>query len=190
MLHQELGIGVKYIDYNMQIKYDTLTKKALRSKMLTESLSEEMRILYVALTRAKEKLIITGLSKNYEEELKKMSTQISQYPKESNKINPILVKKYKKYLDWILLVYQYEKETEENIELNILQKQELLDSIKQKEKEQVDVVKILDEKPISNENVEKIKDILNYSYKYKEAINIPTKTSVTNLKGETITRNN
>lgn len=190
LLHQELGIGVKYIDYNMQIKYDTLTKKALRSKMLTENLSEEMRILYVALTRAKEKLIITGLSKNYEEELKKMSTQISQYPKESNKINPILIKKYKKYLDWILLVYQYEKESEKNIELNIFQKQELLDSIKQKEKEHIDVVKILDEKPISNENVEKIKDILNYSYKYKEAINIPTKTSVTNLKGETITRNN
>lgn len=47
----------------MQIQYDTLTKAAIRNKMFTETLSEEMRILYVALTRAKEKLIITGLSK-------------------------------------------------------------------------------------------------------------------------------
>ena len=42
LLHQDLGIGVKYIDYDMQIQYDTLTKAAIRNKMFTETLSEEM----------------------------------------------------------------------------------------------------------------------------------------------------
>ena len=64
LLHQEMGIGVKYIDYDKQIQYDTLSKASLRSKMLIETLSEEMRILYVALTRAKEKLIITGIKRD------------------------------------------------------------------------------------------------------------------------------
>lgn len=63
LLHPELGIGVKYIDYDMQITYDTLSKRAIKNKMKIETLSEEMRVLYVALTRAKEKIIITGLAK-------------------------------------------------------------------------------------------------------------------------------
>ena len=72
LLHQNLGIGAKYIDYNMQIQYNTLSKIAIRHKMYEETVSEEMRILYVALTRAKEKLIITGISKNYEKEKEKI----------------------------------------------------------------------------------------------------------------------
>ena len=58
LLHQELGIGVKYIDYNAQIQYDTLTREAVKILAETENLAEEMRVLYVALTRAKEKLKI------------------------------------------------------------------------------------------------------------------------------------
>ena len=53
LLHQEVGIGAKYIDYDKQVQYDTLTKSAIKNKIFLETLSEEMRILYVALTRAK-----------------------------------------------------------------------------------------------------------------------------------------
>ncbi len=184
LLHQELGIGVKYIDYNMQIQYDTLTKAAIRNKMLTETLSEEMRILYVALTRAKEKLIITGLSRNYEKEATKMNSQVVQYQKNSGKINPILVKKYKKYLDWILLVHQYEKETVKSIELNVLKKQEVMKGFKTIEQEEIDVVELLEESNIGKNRAKEIENILNYSYPHQTAVTIPTKTSVTNLKGE------
>ena len=65
LLHQKIGIGVKYIDYDRQIKYDTISKLALREKLLEENLSEEMRILYVALTRAKEKIFVTGVKKRF-----------------------------------------------------------------------------------------------------------------------------
>ena len=97
LLHQEMGIGVKYIDYDKQIQYDTLSKASLRSKMLIETLSEEMRILYVALTRAKEKLIITGIKNDYQKDFLKMSEQVERYIKKDGKINTILIKKYKKY---------------------------------------------------------------------------------------------
>ena len=182
LLHQDLGIGVKYIDYDMQIQYDTLTKTAIRNKILTETISEEMRILYVALTRAKEKLIITGISKNYVEEQEKMSLKVEQYEKIHNKINPILVKKYKSYLNWILLVHQYEKENIDTITLKVIKKQEAIKGFEKIDKEDVDVIKILEEKDIDTKQIQSIEKILNYSYPNMLATKIPTKTSVTNLK--------
>ena len=78
-----------------------------------------MRILYVALTRAKEKLIITGISNDYHKQLEDIEQQKNIYARKDGKINPILVKKYKSYLDWILLVYLYEQSnTEDLLELN------------------------------------------------------------------------
>lgn len=69
LLHQDLGLGPKYIDEVRKIEYPTLAKLAIGAKITKETLSEEMRILYVALTRAKEKLIITGVRKDFEKEL-------------------------------------------------------------------------------------------------------------------------
>lgn len=69
LLHQDLGLGPKYIDEIRKIEYPTLAKLAIGTKITKETLSEEMRILYVALTRAKEKLIITGVSKDFEKEI-------------------------------------------------------------------------------------------------------------------------
>ena len=71
ILHQDLGFGPKYINSEMKIEYTTLAKEAIRLQAKVETMSEEMRVLYVALTRAKEKLIITGLSKDVEKWLKK-----------------------------------------------------------------------------------------------------------------------
>lgn len=68
IIHQDLGIGVKYIDEKRKIEYPTLAKQAISLSVTKETLSEEMRILYVALTRAKEKLIITGISKDLEKD--------------------------------------------------------------------------------------------------------------------------
>ena len=189
LLHQEMGIGVKYIDYEKQIQYDTLSKAAIRNKILTETLSEEMRILYVALTRAKEKLFITGIQKDYDKIKEKMMGQIEQYPlNDENKINPILLKKYKKYLDWIMLVYMYEKEDITDIaELHIHNKLELLKSLEKSKDEDIDVIGLLDNHNLNNlsakfKNIEDIQNVIENKYKYEASIAIPTKTSVTELK--------
>lgn len=183
LLHQELGIGVKYINYDKQVQYDTLSKSAIKSKVFTETLSEEMRILYVALTRAKEKLYITGTMNDYEKEIEKMKIQVERYSKNGNKINQILIKKYKKYLDWINLVYLYEKgNTKDLIEYNVLEKEEIIKKCKRIEQEEIDVVKILDEHKKDKEEIKKIEKILNFEYKHKLAITIPTMSSVTQIK--------
>jgi ATP-dependent helicase/nuclease subunit A len=178
-----MGIGVKYIDYDKQIQYDTLSKAAIRNKIFVETLSEEMRILYVALTRAKEKLIITGISKDYQKESEKMIKQVERYAKCNGKINPILVKKYKKYLDWILLVYYYEKENSKNkIDFNIYNKQEAIKSFNKIEQEEIDVKQIFESNVTNKEKLEELENILNRSYINQLATTIPTKTSVTNIK--------
>ena len=183
LLHQKLGIGVKYIDYERQVQYDTLTKEAIRNKILTETLSEEMRILYVALTRAKEKLYITGLKRDYEKELENMQKQVSRYHKVNDKINYILVKKYKKYLDWILLVYLYEKENKDQLfTLHVWNKQELLKSFAKPKEEMVDIREQLEKVTISKDEFEKINAILNYTYTHQLSTTIPTMTSVTKIK--------
>ena len=194
LLHQELGIGVKYINYEKQVQYDTLSKAAVRNQVLVETLSEEMRILYVALTRAKEKLIITGIKKNYEKDMEKMQEYVARYSKINGKINPILIKKYKKYIDWILLVYLYNKDfMNQFVDFNVIPKKEAQTEFKNVLKEPINVTVLLEEKSkkldlrdtnymnIKREN-EQIDRTLNYKYKYVVATTIPTKTSVSNIK--------
>ncbi len=63
VIHPDLGIGLDYIDPNRRIFGTTIYKKAVARQMALEDQGEELRVLYVALTRAKEKLVITGAAK-------------------------------------------------------------------------------------------------------------------------------
>ncbi len=172
LLHQEMGIGVKYIDYDYQIEYDTLTKEAIKQKLLTENLSEEMRVLYVALTRAKEKLIITGIKKDYVNKNEKMKEQIKIYPKIDRKINPILIKQYKTYLDWILLVYNY-GDMEKAVDVKILNKNKVIKTFAEINEEE--------QKEEKNKE-EKEQQIEEYQYPFILETTIPTSTSVSQIK--------
>ena len=186
LLHQELGIGAKYINYNAQVQYDTLTREAIKNVIRNENISEEMRILYVALTRAKEKLIITGISNDYAKQLENIEQQKNIYAKKDGKINPILVKKYKTYLEWILLVYLYEQaNTEELLKLNRIEQNSILEyKMEKDEKENTSqkVIETLNQKIIDKNKINKIKEQIEYEYPNKLAIDIPTKSSVTKIK--------
>ena len=61
-----------------------------------------MRVLYVALTRAKEKLIIVGRQKDVNKKMQEKQKNLEAY---SQEINPYLLQKYKTYLDWLELIY-------------------------------------------------------------------------------------
>ena len=102
LLHDELGVGPEYINYERKIEYSTAAKNAIKIKLKEENISEEMRILYVALTRAREKLIVVGCRNKEEKEIDKKRELLEVYS--NNKINPILLKKYITYLDWFELV--------------------------------------------------------------------------------------
>ncbi|MDP4145549.1 MAG: helicase-exonuclease AddAB subunit AddA [Bacillota bacterium] len=97
LLHYELGFGPDYINYEKRLSYPTLLKQALKRKIKLESLSEEMRILYVALTRAKERLVITGMVNNIEKTCSKWASTIDG----CDKISEDVILRGRSFLDWI-----------------------------------------------------------------------------------------
>ena len=66
---KELGLGLSAADNRSRIRYPSVAKRAIAAKMTRESLSEEMRVLYVALTRARDRLIMTYASRNLQADL-------------------------------------------------------------------------------------------------------------------------
>lgn len=73
LFDKDFGFASKYIDSEKRISYPSLPQLALKRKKRMELAAEEMRVLYVALTRAKEKLYLVGIVKNIEKEIKKWS---------------------------------------------------------------------------------------------------------------------
>lgn len=187
LLDQDLGMGPQYIDSDRYIEFKTLAKKALAIKAKNEAISEEMRILYVALTRAKEKLIIVGRQKDVNKKMSEKQKLLEIYSTiDDNKINPYLLQKYKTYLDWLELIYLKEgvANTKNLFTVNINKREKTSVKI---ENEVEDISeKIIEESNKNNDEQEKekIKEILNWQYKHQSIEGIPTKTSVSKLKEE------
>lgn len=78
LLHKDLGMGPMYVDPELRIRRHTLARIAIREKLRRESLSEEMRVLYVAMTRAQQKLILTGAVKNLPRQVMKWRQSTSE----------------------------------------------------------------------------------------------------------------
>lgn len=64
LMHKELGFGPRFVDRENRVAYPTLANLAIRRRAQFELLAEEMRVLYVALTRPKEKMILLGTVKD------------------------------------------------------------------------------------------------------------------------------
>ncbi len=71
ILDADYGLGVDYVDPVKRLKSQTLLKRVMQKKAKTETLAEELRLLYVALTRAEQKIIMTGVVKDFGKELQK-----------------------------------------------------------------------------------------------------------------------
>lgn len=73
---QALGLGLSAVDEENRVRYPTIAKRAIAVKTTADSLSEEMRVLYVALTRARDRLIMTYASETLESELTAMTLRM------------------------------------------------------------------------------------------------------------------
>lgn len=99
VIHPELGVGMDAVNVMERTKAPTLLKKIIQKKIVLENTAEELRVLYVAMTRAKEKLIITGAAKNLETLLDKYG-KLGQ--RETKQLPYGELTKANSYLDWIL----------------------------------------------------------------------------------------
>lgn len=206
LFHQELGIGPDFVDPERRITYPTIVKLALKGKINLETMSEEMRILYVAFTRAKEKLIITGSVKKLE---KTCASWWDRTEKDSDKVPEYSILKGNSYLDWIgpavakhvdgklIRDLAGAQEFEKGILTDdkshwVVKAWNKFDIIEQKDEHSVEnaeaervtcenLEELIDDKPTS-EYKEEIHRRLSWKYKYMEASRIPAKFSVTELK--------
>ena len=194
LFHEELGIGADCIDIKKRIRYTTLQKYAIKKKFELETLSEEMRILYVALTRAKEKLIITGSSYNLQKDI---DTCYKAGVKGFNKVIPSELLKQKSYLKWIMTALIKHKDGDilrqgknEFVEIsddlsswkiNFHKKSDfgtenVEDSIEKKN------ISILSLNYSNFEVDEEIRKRLEFRYKYRDVCSVPSNISVSDIK--------
>ena len=73
LVHPQLGLGTERVDIEKRIRYGTISKTALALRLEREAKAEEMRILYVAMTRAKEKLILLDCRKHMDRKLRDLT---------------------------------------------------------------------------------------------------------------------
>jgi len=201
LIHQELGLGPDFVDSSRRFSYPSAAKQAVREKIKAETLSEEMRILYVAMTRAREKLIITGTVNDISKELEKWArparTKVGKLP-------AYYVLKGRNFLDWIgpaLLRHKdggvlrdmagpgagFDEHLDEDPsewDIRIWNKSDLLNGDKAENRQGTDFLKWLEslDAEDKNEFSEEVARRLDWEYPYARISKVPAKVSVTELK--------
>lgn len=201
LLHKDMGFASKYIDPVKRITYPTLFYQAMQREKLREQLSEEMRVLYVALTRAKEKLVMIGNVPSFEEKRKKWQQIISH----QDWVLPIHLRlEAKSFLDWIgpALVRHNEcnvlRETEhEEIAKDIFNDSstwyveikhasELMDADLHDRRKDISLQEhIVNWQPVQSEDDQLAKEVkrrMEYRYPHVEATHARAKQTVTEIK--------
>ena len=76
LCHKEMGLGLSCVDEENRVRYPTLSKSAIAAKMASDSISEEMRVLYVAMTRPKDRLIMTYASDSLDKDISSIALRM------------------------------------------------------------------------------------------------------------------
>lgn len=76
LCHKDLGLGLSCVDMENRVRYPTISKHAIAARLAADGLSEEMRVLYVAMTRARDRLIMTYASQGIEKEIKDLALRM------------------------------------------------------------------------------------------------------------------
>ena len=177
ILHPELGIGLDCMDTVRRTKTPTLLKRTLARQTEEENLGEELRVLYVALTRAKEKLILCGCLKDVEK-------KFGEYRQNADTEHPVSFLARSSahcYFDWVLpALYSYPEKYEIRVfgetDARAGHLKEAVRTLLTKEQVKRAV------KTADKELLEKIEERLSFAYPFEAEKDIKTKVSVSEIK--------
>lgn len=189
LYHHKLGYGPQLVDYKRKISYPSIIKEVIKRQITIENLSEEMRVLYVAFTRAKEKLIITGNISNVHKKLEYWNNDLDKIT-----FNKIL--KSSSFLDWIMMSVIRHNDLKEFINDYDIYNDTVYDKSKWKAKvwnksnlsfdKKVENIKsnIFDDVSLEQKGkyFDEISKKLEYIYPHKDLINKPASISVSEIK--------
>lgn len=184
LVDAELGIGCDYVDLENKVKIPSLKRAAIRKKLETDQLGEELRVLYVAMTRAEEKLILTATTGD-------IAKLLQKYPDAEAPLSGTELQSASCYLDWIMMAEGAEKlqrvgATRDVIELfdytlhdiHLAAEQTALNRLRREEKLQQAVSSV---DAASSSYVEAMED-LSYRYPHEAATRLYPKHSVSEIK--------
>lgn len=172
LIHSELGVGGKVTDSLRGIEYPSLALRGIRSRLSSELLSEEMRVLYVALTRAKERLYVTCTADDPEGYLEKLSGELE------SPVSPEILKRSPSFANW--LIRSALLDGGESIKLNVVHCGE----------DDFSKVALSAEapspsrSPVTGEALQELSAKLSFQYPYKAAQGLPSKLTATSLPRE------
>ena len=175
--HSCYGLAMNYVDYKRRIKCKDLRKKAIASIINKDSLSEELRIFYVAMTRAKEKLIMTAVSKELEAGEKPADSLLAPLNirmKMNSYLDMLSAARYDDDWNGQMKMQTFTQDDLENVELTErVSKADLLLTINEQ----------LDRQPeLKNDEIEELNNRINFEYAHKNLQDMYVKTSVSELK--------
>lgn len=188
VIHQDLGIGVDAVYLKERMQAPTFLKKMIQNETRLENLGEELRVLYVALTRAKEKLILTGTLKSVEDKRK-------QYDRIRSQTGcPLafgLLQKAASYLDFLVpalmrLEQDHAKGAYPPIQVEVLTEEEILmESVIEEERRQIrrEDIEAIDPDNVYDSKVhDHLRESWLFRYPYEEQSHWSRKFSVSELK--------
>ena len=180
---QTLGLGLTAVDEKNRVRYPTIAKRAIAAKITADSLSEEMRVLYVALTRARDRLIMTYASQTLEKDLTEIALRMDFGDRE------LLTQDAVCSGEWVLMTALRRTEAGELFALGGRPKAcvpgEPAWRIGVKTAPVQDTHSILREEEASMppQMLEKMRTALSFTYAHAEATQAPSKQTATQLKG-------
>ena len=177
VLDLDLGIGPDVVDYEKRTKMPSLIKKTIQKVNVLENMGEELRVLYVALTRAKEKLIMTGYVEKSDDAIE------SWHEDYVSDMSYVVRSSARNYLDWVAPVAM---EGVTHFEVRWFSWKDIIQSevvkqvqamLKKEELKQWNVEQVYDEKL-----KDKLEERLNFSYPYENERTVKSKLTVSELK--------
>lgn len=196
LIHKDLGLGPKYTNPETRQTFDTIAKSAIKQASRLEGLAEEMRILYVAMTRPKDRLILIG----------SVSSLESAVAKWANRISPYSLSRGSCFLDWICPVLMRHKDGKgladlvagsglledetlkgadgpSSFKINIYNRTHLSAKARDLARQRDELSDLLFNPSIEEGPYSKlIEDRFSYSYPYMPASSLPSKLTVTEIK--------
>lgn len=180
VLHPEYGIGLDAVDIKRRVRYPSLMRQILARQIQMENAGEELRVLYVALTRAKEKLILTGTLKKAAEKLAGYEYQTLD---EEGHMGFLERMGAVSYFDWVLPVLVQKGYPIRQVTLRELTEEALTEETFEQWNRGF-LLEALEQVP--GEEMERLEEKLTYVYPYEGERSLKTKLSVSELKHRAI----
>lgn len=189
ILHPDLGIGLLELREeqseagSFKVKQNSAYRMALIERLKEENLAEEMRVLYVALTRAKEKLLLTGVVSDFDRTIQKYQGNVFSGKPIAYRARASATT----YLDWVIpaLLSYPQKYLLSPVEMHTLVEESVRLAVESKLDEQTLRTKI---ENADEELVQSISQGFSFTYPYQSEVGKKSKYSVSELKHESMVR--